>query len=571
MKKIGISLALLFFLILFNKPAYGAACSLPASGNYTVSSPCDIAATNKTNGLDECNNNELSTTNTAILTVGADVAITTLAGSTIVTGSLVLEEGAVINLGTGAQIKIGTPLYMQDIDADGYLTSLTEFTTSTASGLRRRCLAKSLATIDCDSDSFSSNNSCFGHNNIAIANAGTTLTDYDIVFSLDTATPIGATAMTADCGDIRIKDSDNVTGLTYWIESGCNTANTQIWVRVPSIPNGSKTINLDYDGSTTTNGFESWAGNFTLLASAACPTGWTRNTSFDSKFPYGNATTYGNTGGTDSHTHDTWSGNTDAVNQGNKSCKGGTVGVTKGSHTHTVSVSHSTDTALPPYLTMVYCYNSNLQIKSGLISMYDPSVPTGWTRFSTLDGYFTYGGSSYSATPGGSATHTHTATTGATGATNTPCTSGTNLTGVSVTTHGAGAGNTTGEGSSLPAYYDLLFGQADSDSSTAQGGMITITSALPPLGWTQYSNLDNKFPRGASTVGGTGDGSHTHDVVAWTAQGNTRNVNAGSNAGRQTAHSHSVTYTTASTTNLPPYYTAIFAQRKTPSVTVTVE
>ena len=100
---------------------------------------------------------------------------------------------------------------------------------------------------------------------ITITNSGSTATNYQIAFTLDTASLIAAGKMkgpsTGDpCGDIRVKDSDNSTDLNYWVEN-CNSSSTKIWTKVPSIPNGSKTINVHYgnlsltSNSSTTNTF----------------------------------------------------------------------------------------------------------------------------------------------------------------------------------------------------------------------------------------------------------------------------------------------------------------------------
>jgi alpha-tubulin suppressor-like RCC1 family protein len=61
--------------------------------------------------------------------------------------------------------------------------------------------------------------------------------------------------MRSDCGDIRFTDSDAQTQLSYWIESGCNSAaNTRIWVKVPSIPASStKTIYVYYGNPSATS------------------------------------------------------------------------------------------------------------------------------------------------------------------------------------------------------------------------------------------------------------------------------------------------------------------------------
>ncbi|HCC67781.1 TPA: hypothetical protein DEP90_01030, partial [Patescibacteria group bacterium] len=79
---------------------------------------------------------------------------------------------------------------------------------------------------------------------------GSTLYDEDVLITVDTATLITATKLQADCGDLRFVDDNDVTVHTYWIEGGCNTATTQIWVRIPELPNGESIIYMYYDNST---------------------------------------------------------------------------------------------------------------------------------------------------------------------------------------------------------------------------------------------------------------------------------------------------------------------------------
>ncbi len=85
---------------------------------------------------------------------------------------------------------------------------------------------------------------------VTIDNTGNTntLTDYQVLVTLDTATLISNGKMRSDCGDLRVRDSDGSTDLPYWIEDGtCNTAKTRIWVKVPSIPAlSTKTIYVYY-------------------------------------------------------------------------------------------------------------------------------------------------------------------------------------------------------------------------------------------------------------------------------------------------------------------------------------
>jgi hypothetical protein len=90
-------------------------------------------------------------------------------------------------------------------------------------------------------------------------NLGSALNNYQILMTVDTAALIGAGKMRSDCGDIRIKDSDRTTDLPYYIEktastTTCNTANTKIWTKIPSLPPYSAaTVYLNYGNSAFTS------------------------------------------------------------------------------------------------------------------------------------------------------------------------------------------------------------------------------------------------------------------------------------------------------------------------------
>jgi hypothetical protein len=86
-----------------------------------------------------------------------------------------------------------------------------------------------------------------------------TLTDYQVLVNLDTASLISQGKMRSDCGDIRFTDSDGSTLLNYWIESGCNTANTRIWVKVPSIPASSTKTIYVYYGNSSANSLSNYS------------------------------------------------------------------------------------------------------------------------------------------------------------------------------------------------------------------------------------------------------------------------------------------------------------------------
>ncbi|GIW67472.1 MAG: hypothetical protein KatS3mg096_340 [Candidatus Parcubacteria bacterium] len=93
---------------------------------------------------------------------------------------------------------------------------------------------------------------------ITISNSGSNLTDYQLLVTMNTASLISAGKMRSDCGDIRFTDSDGSTFIGYWIESGCNSASTKIWVRVPLIPVGTKTIYVYYGNPEAASQSKIW-------------------------------------------------------------------------------------------------------------------------------------------------------------------------------------------------------------------------------------------------------------------------------------------------------------------------
>jgi len=87
------------------------------------------------------------------------------------------------------------------------------------------------------------------------------LTNYQVLITVDTSTPISAGKMRSDGGDIRFYDGAN--NLSYWIESGINTSSTKIWVNVPSIPAMSTKVIQMYYGNPNLTSLSN--GNNTFL------------------------------------------------------------------------------------------------------------------------------------------------------------------------------------------------------------------------------------------------------------------------------------------------------------------
>lgn len=70
--------------------------------------------------------------------------------------------------------------------------------------------------------------------------SGTTLTDTVVNFALDTASLISSGDMKVDCSDLRFADYDGNL-YDYWIKSGCNSASTDIYLRLKDITGGKNT------------------------------------------------------------------------------------------------------------------------------------------------------------------------------------------------------------------------------------------------------------------------------------------------------------------------------------------
>lgn len=85
--------------------------------------------------------------------------------------------------------------------------------------------------------------------------SGENLTDFQVSFTLDTASLISSGKMQSDCDDIRITDSQGNL-LPHWIEEnnpGCNNSATKIWTKVPSLPTSGATVYVYYGNSSATN------------------------------------------------------------------------------------------------------------------------------------------------------------------------------------------------------------------------------------------------------------------------------------------------------------------------------
>lgn len=75
---------------------------------------------------------------------------------------------------------------------------------------------------------------------------GTLLLDYQVKLHINTQALIAAGQLNANGSDIRFgKDCNGATLFNYWIESGLNTNNTIIWVKMDSLKANTSTCIME--------------------------------------------------------------------------------------------------------------------------------------------------------------------------------------------------------------------------------------------------------------------------------------------------------------------------------------
>ncbi|HCC46818.1 MAG TPA: hypothetical protein DEQ38_01680 [Elusimicrobia bacterium] len=79
--------------------------------------------------------------------------------------------------------------------------------------------------------------------------SGASLVDYQLLVKFDSLAAIKQGRMKPDCADLRFANSDEKTGLNYWLEGGCGTPEARAWVRLPFLAKNSvKNLYMYYGG-----------------------------------------------------------------------------------------------------------------------------------------------------------------------------------------------------------------------------------------------------------------------------------------------------------------------------------
>jgi len=143
---IKIFISVLFVLLianLINFKVFAFDCpDASPCGNLVVSTDCSLPGV--VNGVDSGD----GAINTASIILAPGGKLTILPGQTIATGSLSLSGGSLVKM-VGGVLKTKTPLWMTDVDVDGYPGSTEQFAQSTAPiGARRRNTQVSMTSLD---------------------------------------------------------------------------------------------------------------------------------------------------------------------------------------------------------------------------------------------------------------------------------------------------------------------------------------------------------------------------------------------------------------------------------------
>ena len=327
---------------------------------------------------------------------------------------------------------------------------------------------------------------------------------------------------------------------------------------------------------------EAASGDVILLwdtANGSIPSGWTcisctSGDAFYQLFPRASSAYGSSTAGADTHTH-TLTFSSD-VNNGQAIDLTDTsfAGSSSLSHTHSWgNMTSGSGSVVPPYKHLKFIKkNSPTSLPANIIAIFDTTVPSGWTRYSSLDGNYLRGGNDNAT--GGASTHTH--STGAETSTSAGGDGSADAMGDGATngahTHSISASSTAAS-SNGPPYIAVVFGKLDADAASLPAGMIALfDNSTLPANWNIISGTGSvyyqQFLQGASSFGSTGGSSATHN------HGGSVSVTSGvPNNGAQTwdysgpnasfasqSHTHNVTFTIDSQNTLPVYRDVILGQ-----------
>ena len=199
-------------------------------------------------------------------------------------------------------------------------------------------------------------------------------------------------------------------------------------------------------------------------------------------------------------------------------------------------------------------------------------IPAGWSCVScdpSDDFYerFVRGSDEFGAT-GGSPTHTHTFDDAISSSNLAPNADDFQTDDIQSNSHSHALDTELSEESNLPSYRQLRVIRHDTNdepTTIPEGTIAIFDSSSLPTNWTQYSDQDNRYIRGADDIGQTG-GSNTHsheisiDIGSATGADHRARGGGARVQGASTGHTHTAAGSSSTVNHEPPYIEAILAR-----------
>jgi hypothetical protein len=326
-------------------------------------------------------------------------------------------------------------------------------------------------------------------------------TQQDVLVQIDTKTLISEEKLVNDCRDIRFVDEDNNTTLKYWIEGGCNTDETEVWVNLELPRASEKIIYMYYGNKLAVDNQEDWDGEFISMNTKDCDSNWIPTNEFAGRFVMADSE-FGITGGSASHTHRLFEYS--EINCDDPVFVANDESLTTKCDTDQDNILNLFTTPvsnIPPYENVNFCTSRNGYLSSSSIILFDKNTPDGWDHVSSLDNKFARGNDGTS--PDTSGTHIHYAS----------CIN---------KDLSLNSGNekyltvndisrTTVKQDNLP-YYTINY-ISNANGGKIPKGSIMMTSSIPPLGWETYNNADGKLLKGGNKEFGLIENSEKHSHI----------------------------------------------------------
>ncbi|HUV72454.1 MAG TPA: DUF1349 domain-containing protein [Clostridia bacterium] len=216
-----------------------------------------------------------------------------------------------------------------------------------------------------------------------------------------------------------------------------------------------------------------------IFDTTSLPSDWTRYSALDGLYLRANGDNL--TGGTQAHSH---SVSVTSSTYSSDLTDTGKNGECANNHSHTISGSTSSVNNQPPYVNVVFAYNSsgdNTTLPVGLLAFFDnSSLPSGWEQVSDTDPYvnrFLVGASSGIGNTGGSAAdHNHGGSVTIQSASGGPNVANMGNSGTytsAIANHTHNVTYTIGSAGSLPAYRDIILAKYSPTTITVSGNIYT--------------------------------------------------------------------------------------------------